>query len=159
MNRLRFVMPAIAAIHWASPVLAQSPRLVAEAGSWKEVTASGLRTYSTANGSGSLEIGCDEARSLDHRWTGISIEIGGLLPPQSQLRFVVDGRSISIPSGKSGGVATAGCPECAGKFAQLWRQLRSGSRLEVVASDGRRAVFSLDGAAELMPAGPCPTAP
>lgn len=51
---------------------------------------------------------------------GISLEISGLLPANSQVRFIVDGETLAIPSGWSGEISTRDCPECARNFAQLW---------------------------------------
>lgn len=155
---------ALAAASLALPMsaLAQSPRVVGKAGNWTKIEAAGMTAYQTNdNRSGSyIEIGCDEAASLDHTGTGISLEIGGkMLPANSQIRFIVDGETITIPSGKSGGVSTLRCPECAQKFAQLWPLLRQGSRLEVVASDGRQARFSLKGSGQVMPVRPCGSTP
>jgi len=141
----------------AAPAFAQAPRLLAQAGSWSKVSAAGVMAYLARDGAGgSIEIGCDFARTLDGSATGIALESGGrLLPPDSIVVFRVGGESITMPTGKSGGVSLATCPSCKEGFSRLWSLMRAGEQLEVIASDGRRAVFPLDGAAELMPAAPC----
>ena len=148
---------AVLAALIAAPALAQAPRLLAQAGSWSKVSAAGVVAYLARDGAGgSVEIGCDFARTLDGSATGITLEIGGrLLPPDSVIEFRVHGESITMPSGKSGGVSLAKCPSCKEQFPRLWSLMRAGEQLEVIASDGRRAIFPLDGAAELMPAVPC----
>lgn len=157
MARRIAVAVAAAVLTLAAPAFAQSPQVIAQAGDWTEVTAGGLRAYSSRSGSSSIEIACDEAMTLDHSATGIAVSMGRLLPENAELDFIVDGETIAIPGG-SGGVSTRGCPECARKFAQLWPLLRQGSTLKIVASDGRSATFSLRGTAQLMPPEPCPTA-
>lgn len=153
---VRWIAIILGVVTLTSPVFAQSPGVGGEGGNWREVMAAGLRIYSSIDGSKLIQIVCDEATTLDYSATGISLEIGGLLPANSQVNFVVDGETITMPSDKSGGISTDDCPECASKFAQLWSLLRQGSTLEVVASDGRRATFSLRGTARLMPPEPCP---
>jgi hypothetical protein len=140
-----------------SAAVSQSPVLTAEVEDWQEIFAAGLTVYQTSGSSGSLSIACDVASTLDHSATRIDIQFpGGLLPPRSRVTFIVDGQTVTIPSDKSGGVGTSGCPECARKFVQLWPLLRAGNRVEVVASDGRRGSFPLSGTAALMPTEPCP---
>jgi hypothetical protein len=138
------------------PAFAQSTRMIGKAGVWVKVDGQGFVTYRTADGGSFINISCDVAHSEDQSATGITLEIAGkLLPAQTQVRFTVDGKAISIPSDRSGGVSGRDCPECVGKFAQLWSMLREGRRLEVTSSDGRSAAFPLRGLSELMPAKSC----
>ncbi|GIL01021.1 MAG: hypothetical protein BroJett030_09200 [Alphaproteobacteria bacterium] len=115
--------------------------------------------YRARAGSASITISCDVGASLDHSRTAISLEIGGLLSPESQVELHVDGEAISFPTDKSGGVTISRCADCADKFASLWQMLRTGNVLRVVAADGRTASFSLRGTARLMPKEPCLTGP
>jgi hypothetical protein len=141
----------------AAAAAGQSPVLLGEAGSWQKVFAAGLEVYQTSGADGAFSIDCDVASTLDGSATGISIQMpDGLLPPDSEVTLAVDGAGPMVfPTDRSGGVGLRGCPECRSRLAQLWPLLRSGSRLEVVASDGRRATFRLDGTAALMPPGFC----
>lgn len=141
----------------AASALAQTPRLTAQAGSWSKVSAAGMMAYLARDGAGgSIEIGCDFARTLDGSATRIALEIGGrLLPPDSVVEFRVGGESISMPSGKSGGVHVGKCRACKERFVRLWSLMRAGEKLEVIASDGAAPSSRSTGAAELMPAAPC----
>lgn len=159
MRRLAIIVAV--SLSCAVPVYAQSPRVTGNAGDWVKVEAGGLvviyRTSDASTGS-SVEIACDEAMTLDHSMTGIAVEIDSkMLPADSRLSFTVNGRSIVIPTGPSGGMRTRGCPECAEAFMQLRPLLREGTRLHVTASDGSRASFGLRGTAQLMPTEPCRT--
>jgi hypothetical protein len=137
---------------------AQSPRAGRSAGAWQEVFAGGFIAYGASGAGGSIEIGCDNAVTLDHSATRISIDMaGGVLPPNAPLRFVVDGQAVSVVSDRAGGLGTGDCVECILAFRQLWPMLRGGSRLEVIAADGRRATFPLDGTSALLPVEPCAT--
>jgi len=127
---------------------------------WRQGEGQGYIEYGSTQGSSFVTISCDVAASDDHSRTGISLEIDGkLLPANSTVRFVVDDQEIAIPSNSSGGIFTANCAECAQKFRQLWNLIRQGRSLEVIASNGARARFSLKGSSRVLPAQPCATGP
>jgi hypothetical protein len=131
-----------------APALAQSPRVLGKAGDGVKVEAAGPTIYRNADDQSrnSIEFGCDVAQSLDHSGTGVSIELGGrMLPTNSHVSFIVDGQSITIPSDKMRQQAGAALAAAA-----------AGKSLTVVASNGRRARFSLNGTSKLMPPEFCP---
>jgi hypothetical protein len=151
---LSFVVAGSAAI---SPGKAASTGK--RAGVWVAGSGQGYEVYRTQTQSGTFEISCDVAASLDNSRTGIYLEINGLLPAATEVDISVDGAVVRFPTDKSGGVTVSQCPGCAEKFRKLWGMIRAGRRVEVVASDGRRATFSLNGAAAVLPVEPCATGP
>jgi hypothetical protein len=135
----------------APTVLAQPSQVSRKAGDWQQLHAQGYALYTTTTGAGAarslLEISCDVATGLDHP-PAINVLIRDKeLASGARVELSIDGRATVFPSGLQS--------PSKNEFATLWREMRQGSRLEVVASDGRRISFSLRGAGRVMPAEPC----
>jgi hypothetical protein len=74
--------------------------------------------------------------------------------PGTPVTFSIGSTAIRMWADAGGSIST-GCQQCARDFDTLWRLLRSGNQLKL-AFDGREAIFTLRGAARVLPRTPPP---
>lgn len=138
------------AVHATTPAVS-APNVTKRSGDWQELFHQGYALYTTvAPGRGArslLEISCSAGAGTD-RPPSIDVLIEDKeIPEHGRVEFTIDGRTALSSSGLRNMPSD--------DFARLWGMLRSGRRLDVATEDGRRASFSLKGAAGVMPVTVC----
>lgn len=128
---------------------------VQASGDWHRDTVQGFEKYWTQTSDGArFIIWCNRSRKL--AGTVVDIDINGRnAPSRKPIRVVVDHNMVVLPADNKGYVQTD-CAACADRFRLLWNRLRTGIRLSVQFDDRRFAAFSLQGAADVLDANPCP---
>lgn len=148
--RIAPFLPLLAALA-ATPAVAQSH------GDWTVGFGQGYLEHRVRNGPGNeFRITCDVGAT---EAGGASIDVlvaGAPPPPDSTVRFFVDGEEVTMGVDSEGGIGTD-CNVCTANFEFLWKRLRSGRQLVAALEDGRSSPFSLRGSAAALDAKPCDT--
>ena len=125
-------------------------------GDWRSEFQMGVISYRVENGtSNSLSINCNE--SSDSYATDISVRIQNIFPSSnSQVKFSFGEDIVQMVTSVNGFIETDNRVN-AENFAYLWDKLRQNRFLTVTFANGLSQIFSLDGAARLLPTKTCTT--
>ena len=107
--------------------------------------------HNDSAGSDAVYISCGEVP------TTIEFTVGGVKPKQgSTIIATIGADEFELPAGRGGLFETKSHAE-SGNFRALWTAMRIGQVMRVRLSTGQSTVFTLKGAAKVLPKESCPT--
>lgn len=105
-----------------------------------------------ANGN-SITFICDAGAGRGH--SGLRINLWGQPIATGRATIDVDGAAFEVFVEPDGGTLVMNCWTCRATFMELWEAAAAGNRMNVLASDGQSASFSLVGSRDALGYEPC----